>query len=108
VKAYSRVRADRAHQRDASPSVMAITSVGAKVWHTVLNCPGRGDDSIFPQERCVSNDPAGDAAEQQAEVNFGTYREPVQLRRTLSRLGSWYGMRGCRLLAVPQIRWCGA
>ena len=42
------------------------------------------------------------AAEQQAEASFGTHREPVQLRRTLSRLGSRYGMRGCRLLALPQ------
>jgi hypothetical protein len=42
------------------------------------------------------------AAEQQAEANVGTHREPMQLRRTLSRLGSWYGMPGCRLLALPQ------
>ena len=42
------------------------------------------------------------AAEQQAEANFGTHREPLQLRRTLSRLGRWYGMPGCRLLALAQ------
>ena len=47
------------------------------------------------------------AAEQQGEANVGTHREPVQVRRTLSRLGSWYGMRGCRLLASRKIRWCG-